>query len=40
MDYYLPDRMTEGYGLNEHAVRMLAETGTKLMVTVDTGYFG
>ena len=37
MDYYLPDRMSEGYGLNEHAVRMLAETGTKLMVTVDTG---
>ena len=37
VDYYLPDRMTEGYGLNENAVRMLAETGTKLMVTVDTG---
>ena len=37
VDYYLPDRMSEGYGLNEHAVRMLAETGTKLMVTVDTG---
>lgn len=37
VDYYLPDRMTEGYGLNEKAVRMLAETGTKLMVTVDTG---
>ena len=36
-NYYLPDRMSEGYGLNEHAVRMLAETGTKLMVTVDTG---
>lgn len=40
VNYYLPDRMSEGYGLNEHAVRMLAETGTKLMVTVDTGYFG
>ena len=37
VDYYLPDRMSEGYGLNEHAVRMLAETGTKVMVTVDTG---
>lgn len=37
VNYYLPDRMTEGYGLNENAVRMLAETGTKLMVTVDTG---
>ena len=37
VNYYLPDRMSEGYGLNEHAVRMLAETGTKLMVTVDTG---
>ena len=37
VNYYLPDRMSEGYGLNEHAVRMLAEMGTKLMVTVDTG---
>ena len=37
VNYYLPDRMSEGYGLNEHAVRMLAETGTKLMVTLDTG---
>lgn len=37
VDYYLPDRMTEGYGLNETAVRGIAESGTKLMVTVDTG---
>ncbi|MGN0204560.1 MAG: single-stranded-DNA-specific exonuclease RecJ [Coprococcus sp.] len=37
VDYYLPDRMTEGYGLNTNAVRMLAESGTRLMVTVDTG---
>lgn len=37
VDYYLPDRMTEGYGLNERAVRMLGESGTKLLVTVDTG---
>ena len=37
VDYYLPDRMTEGYGLNQNAVRMLAESGTRLIVTVDTG---
>lgn len=36
-DYYLPDRMEEGYGLNEQAVRKIAERGTRLIITVDTG---
>ncbi len=35
--YYLPDRLSEGYGLNEEAVRKIAADGTSLMVTVDTG---
>ncbi len=34
---YIPDRMTEGYGLNCDAVKKLAEQGVKLIVTVDTG---
>lgn len=38
--YYLPDRNKEGYGLNTNAVRKIAEDGTKLMVTVDTGISG
>ncbi len=35
--YYLPDRMKDGYGLNEEAVRKLAGQGVRLLVTVDTG---
>jgi len=35
--YYIPDRMTEGYGLNSDAVRKLAERGTTLIITVDNG---
>lgn len=34
---YIPDRMTEGYGLNADAVRHLAGEGVKLIVTVDNG---
>ncbi|MBP1736149.1 MAG: Single-stranded-D-specific exonuclease RecJ [Oscillospiraceae bacterium] len=34
---YIPDRMEEGYGLNREAVRLLAERGTTLIVTVDCG---
>jgi len=34
---YIPDREKEGYGLNEDAVRRIAEDGTTLMITVDTG---
>ncbi|MEE1011085.1 MAG: DHH family phosphoesterase, partial [Acutalibacteraceae bacterium] len=34
---YIPDRLTEGYGLNIGAVEMLAEKGVKLIVTVDNG---
>lgn len=37
VDYYIPHRIEEGYGLNTDAVRSLAESGTKLLVTVDCG---
>ena len=35
--YYIPDRFTEGYGMNENAVKRLCEDGVKLIVTVDNG---
>ena len=34
---YIPSRHREGYGLNENAIRMLAEAGTDMLVTVDNG---
>lgn len=34
---YIPDRLTEGYGLNIGAVEKLCEMGVKLIVTVDNG---
>lgn len=37
VDYYIPDRVEEGYGLNNNAIIKIAENGTKLVVTVDTG---
>ncbi len=37
VDYYIPHRIDEGYGLNLDAVRQLAEGGTQLMITVDCG---
>lgn len=35
--YYLPNRLTEGYGLSEKGVRELAGIGARLVVTVDCG---
>lgn len=35
--YYIPDRITEGYGLNRASLERLREQGTDLLVTVDTG---
>jgi single-stranded-DNA-specific exonuclease len=34
---YIPNRVGEGYGLNETALRALAERGTRLVIAVDTG---
>jgi single-stranded-DNA-specific exonuclease len=36
-DYYIPHRATEGYGLNHNAVKLAADSGVSLIVTVDTG---
>ncbi|HLM85143.1 MAG TPA: single-stranded-DNA-specific exonuclease RecJ [Solirubrobacteraceae bacterium] len=37
VDSYLPDRASDGYGLNAATVRRLAARGTRLLVTVDCG---
>ncbi len=37
VDYYIPERENEGYGLNCAAVEKIAQNGTVLIVTVDTG---
>ena len=36
-DYYLPNRLDEGYGLNNNALDKIATGGTKLLITVDCG---
>lgn len=35
--YYIPDRFSEGYGMNCDAVRKLKDNGVKLIITVDNG---
>lgn len=35
--YYIPDRMDEGYGLSINAARIIAGQGASLVVTVDCG---
>lgn len=37
VDYFLPDRFKDGYGMNERGVKELAERGTSLILTVDCG---
>ncbi|MEH7074170.1 single-stranded-DNA-specific exonuclease RecJ [Neobacillus drentensis] len=37
VQFYIPNRFTEGYGPNENAFRLAAEKGIKLIITVDTG---
>jgi len=37
---YIPDRMKEGYGLKESAIKEIAKQGTKLIITVDCGISG
>jgi single-stranded-DNA-specific exonuclease len=36
-DFYVPNRLEEGYGLNPEALRQIAQSGTALVVTVDCG---
>ena len=37
VDYYVPHRLEEGYGLNVDAVRRLIDEGVRLLITVDCG---
>ncbi len=36
-EYYIPSRRTEGYGVNNEAIKQFAERNITLMITVDTG---
>jgi len=36
-DYYLPNRMEEGYGLNKQALETIKARGCNLVITADTG---
>ena len=36
-DYYIPNRLNEGYGLNKPAVKKIADEKYDLMITVDCG---
>ena len=40
VDQYIPNRLEEGYGLNNPAVKKIAEQGYELMITVDCGISG
>ena len=37
VSYFVPNRLEDGYGLNEDAIRKLAKHGKKLIVSVDCG---
>ena len=37
VEYYVPHRLDEGYGLNSEALKTLADRGVNLVVTVDCG---
>jgi single-stranded-DNA-specific exonuclease len=37
LDYYIPDRFSEGYGMNIDAVRKICEDGARVIITVDCG---
>jgi len=37
VEVYLPDRVSEGYGLNKAAINQIVAQGFKLLVTVDNG---
>ena len=37
VDYYIPDRETEGYGISKSSIDVLFQRGTKLIVSVDCG---
>src|SRR5712691_12291384 len=35
--YYIPERASEGYGLNANSIRQLASAHVRLLITVDCG---
>lgn len=37
VDYYIPNRVSEGYGFNNEALDKIHETGSSLIISVDTG---
>lgn len=37
VSYYIPDRISEGYGINIKAINKISKTGCKLIITVDCG---
>lgn len=37
LDYYIPSRFEEGYGLNMEAVKHIAQNGSGMIITVDCG---
>ena len=37
LDYFQPKRLSEGYGLHSHIIEELAQSGTRVVVTVDVG---
>lgn len=37
VDFYIPDRLTEGYGMKIEALSKIAERGAELIITVDNG---
>ena len=39
-DIYIPNRLSEGYGLNSNEIKKIAETGHTLIITVDCGITG
>ena len=39
-DIYIPNRLSEGYGLNSNEINKIAETGHTLIITVDCGITG
>lgn len=37
VDYFIPERLKQGYGLNNQSLKHLADSGTRLVVTTDCG---
>lgn len=37
VDYYIPSRQEEGYGINKESIKNIYNNGTRLIITVDNG---